>query len=240
MSTLAAMVVDQRMPLAPARPQGANDPPCRGSGRLTGGGVLGNERLTAAAGVALLLPLAVIGVTLLSLRTLLDVHLFVGMLLIPPVLLKMASAGYRFVRYYAHSSSYRLKGPPLAALRALAPFVVASTLVVFASGVALLFAGPSSRGTLQPIHKLSFIAWVALVALHLLGHIVELPRMLRADFAPRSAGSAGAAQLSGDVTGRAGRLIALSGALVAGVLLAIVLIPEFTPWLHWNTLHHHH
>ena len=53
--------------------------------RLTGGGTAGNERLTAATGAVLLVLLAVIGVTILRLRPLLSVHLFVGMLLIPPV-----------------------------------------------------------------------------------------------------------------------------------------------------------
>ncbi len=51
--------------------------------RLTGGGTTGNERLTAATGVLLLVLLAVIGVTILRLRPLLSVHLFVGMLLDP-------------------------------------------------------------------------------------------------------------------------------------------------------------
>ena len=48
----------------------------------------------------LLVLLAVEGVTILFLRPLLSVHIFVGMLLIPPVALKLGSTGYRFVRYY--------------------------------------------------------------------------------------------------------------------------------------------
>jgi hypothetical protein len=48
---------------------------------------------------------------------------------------------------------------PAAPLRAIAPIVVVSTIVVLASGVALLFAGPESRDTLLPIHKVSFIVW---------------------------------------------------------------------------------
>ena len=64
-------------------------------------GTEGNGQLTTVAGALLLPLLAVIGVTLLQLRTLLWVHLFVGMLLIGPLALKMGSTGYRFVRYYA-------------------------------------------------------------------------------------------------------------------------------------------
>ncbi len=200
---------------------------------LSGGGTSGNERLTAANGAALLVLLAVLGVTILRIRPLLSVHLFVGMLLIPPVLLKLASTGYRFIRYYTANPSYRRKGPPALPLRMLAPWVVATTLVVFASGVALLFVGPSSRGTLLPIHKVSFFIWLALMAVHVLGHLPEIPRALRGDYGRSS-------QLSEDVTGRAGRIISLAGALTLGVVLAILLIPEFGPWLHSSNLFHHH
>lgn len=200
---------------------------------LTAGGTTGNERLTAASGVVLIVLLAVIGVTLLRLRPLLSVHLFVGMLLIPPVALKLASTGYRFVRYYTADPAYRRKGPPPPALRLIAPIVVISTVVVFASGVALLFAGPSARATLLPIHKLSFFVWVAFTALHLLGHLPETPRLLRADYG-RSAG------LSHDVTGRTGRVLSITGALTLGAVLAIVTIPQFGAWLDATNLFHHH
>ena len=142
---------------------------------LTAGGTTGNERLTAATGAMLLVPVAVIGVTIISLRSLLWVHLFVGMLLIGPVALKLASTGYRFIRYYTGNPSYRREGPPPALLRVIAPMVVLSTVVVFASGVALLFAGPSSRETLLPIHKISFFVWAAFTGVHLLGHLPALP-----------------------------------------------------------------
>ena len=62
----------------------------------------------------------------------------------------------------------------------MAPLLVLDTLVVFASGVALLFVGPSSRGDLLPIHKVSFFVWLALTSLHVLGHLGELSRGLGA------------------------------------------------------------
>jgi len=182
--------------------------------------------------VLLLAPLAVVGVTLLQLRQLLSVHMFVGMLLIGPVLLKMGSTGYRFVRYYTANPAYRRKGPPELLLRMLAPTVVLSTVVVVGSGVLLLFIGPSSRNTLLPIHKISFIVWAAVTALHVLGHIPGIPAMLRADYGRP-------AQLSGDVTGRSGRVLALGGALVGGAVLAVLVIPEFGAWLHSSAILHH-
>jgi hypothetical protein len=201
--------------------------------RLIGGGTTGNERLTAATGALLIVLLAVIGVTILRIHPLLSVHLFVGILLIPTVLLKMLSTGYRFVRYYTADPRYRRKGPPELSLRVIAPMVMLSTVVVFVSGVALLFAGPGSREPLFSIHKYSFFIWIAVTALHVLGHLPAMQQTLRADYS-RSA------HLSGDVTGRAGRVLALSSALVAGVVLAVLVIPEFGPWIHGSGVFHGH
>jgi hypothetical protein len=220
------MAIDRQ---APPAPTSTYAPPAR-TNRLTGGGTTGNERLTAATGFVLLGLLAVIGVTILRLGPLLSVHMFVGILLIGPVGLKLASTGYRFIRYYTANPQYRHKGPPPLLLRVLAPMVVLSTLVVFVTGVALLLIGPSSRHTLLPIHKISFFIWLAFIGFHVLGHLVELPEMLRADY--------GRSQWSGDVTGRAGRTLALSAALVLGVVLAILVLPDFGAWLHGSDIFH--
>jgi hypothetical protein len=205
--------------------------------RLTGGGTTGNERLTTVVGATLILLLAVIGLTILRIRPLLSVHLFVGMLLVPPVLLKLSSTGYRFFRYYTGNRRYRERGPPELALRVIAPMVVLSTLVVFVSGVVLLLVGPSARATWFPIHKDSFFVWVAFMAIHVIGHLPSMPATLRADYSrhPDYYEDAG-----GDVTGHAGRVLALSSALVAGVVSAILVIPEFGPWLNGIGLFHHH
>jgi hypothetical protein len=151
--------------------------------------------------------------------------MFLGLLLIPPIALKMASTGYRFVRYYSSDPSYRSKGAPPTALRMIAPVVVASTVAVFATGVALLLVGPSSRGLLLGAHKASFIVWMAFTAIHVLGHLADLPGALtaRQEIEPGSRGHEG---------GRAGRILSLSGVLIAGVVLAVLYIPQFGPWLH--------
>ena len=72
-------------------------------------------------GGVLIVLLAVIGVTIISLSRLLWVHLFVGMLLIGPVVLKLSSTGYRFIRYYTANPRYRRKGPPPMPLRLTRP-----------------------------------------------------------------------------------------------------------------------
>ena len=192
---------------------------------LTAGGTTGNERLTATTGIVLLILLAALGITILRIRPLLSEHMFLGILLIGPVALKMASTGYRFVRYYTSNPRYRSKGAPPPALRLIAPIVVASTVAVFASGVALLLLGPSSRGSLLLIHKASFVVWVAVTAIHVLGHLSDLPRALQRKHEIQP-------ELDGYGTGRAGRILSLSGALVAGLVLAILYIPQFGPWLN--------
>ena len=43
---------------------------------------------------------------------LLSVHMFIGLVPVPPVILKLANTGYRFPRYYGGARAYREKGPP--------------------------------------------------------------------------------------------------------------------------------
>lgn len=202
------------------------------SGRLLGGGTAGNERLTGTTGAVLIVLLAVIGVTILRLGQLLWVHLFVGVALIGPIALKLASTGYRFARYYTSNSRYRRKGPPAPALRLIAPIVVLSTLVVIASGVVLLLAGPSSRDAFLPVHKIAFIVWGAFTAVHVLAHLPTMLRALRADYGN------GIDAMSKAEDGRAGRVLSLASALALGVVLAILTLPAFGAWLHAHHLHH--
>jgi hypothetical protein len=213
----------------------------------TTGGPAGNEQLTAVTGVILLVLLAVLGVTILRIGQLTWLHFFLGLLLIGPVALKMATTGYRFFRYYTGDATYVRKGPPEQWLRLLAPGVVLSTVVVFATGVVLLFAGPTQREPWFSIHKASFFVWLAVTGLHVLGHLPGMPAGLRAASLPgmpgarRSGGPNGTSASAGQ-DGAAGRVIVLAGAVVAGLVLAIVLIPNFATWTAHPALwqHHHH
>jgi hypothetical protein len=191
-----------------------------------GGGVDGNERLTAAAAVVLLVLLAALGVTILSIGPLIWWHVLLGMLLIPPVLLKLGSTGWRFVRYYGRAPEYVRRGPPLLALRLLAPLVIASTLAVFATGVALLVVGPGG-GLLVGLHKASFVVWLLATGVHVLAHIRRIPSLVQGDWlrrrAPREA----------QVRGTAWRQLLLAVTIVAGVALALATVRYAQPWVHW-------
>jgi hypothetical protein len=182
-------------------------------------GPAGNARLTAATGVVLLALLAIEGLTLVSLRPLLPVHVFVGMLLIPPIALKIGSTGYRFVRYYTHDRAYLLAGPPRALMRVLGPFVIAATVVLFGSGVAMLALGPG-RNWIVGLHKASFVAWLLVVAAHVLGHLVHIPGLASADFRGPRARRPGAPLRQG----------AVAASLVTGLVLAIATVHYAAPW----------
>ncbi|MGA2162872.1 MAG: hypothetical protein ABSH36_00205 [Solirubrobacteraceae bacterium] len=219
--------------------------------RLKAGGSDGNERLTVLTGIVLLVLLAALGVTILRIGPLIWEHLFIGLLLLGPVALKLGSTGYRFVRYYTHDSVYRRKGPPPPYLRLLGPLVALSTVVVFASGVALLLLGPGSRSTLLLVHKASFFVWLAATAVHVLGHLPEVTQALNggrelrlavlsevadgiAQRPRRAAGTTSSAAAHDLREGRGGRALALTGALFAGLVLALLLIPEYGPWLSYH------
>lgn len=144
------------------------------------GGAAGNARLTGWTGLVLLVLLAAEGVTVPFVRPLLTAHVFIGVLLIPPVALKLGSTGYRFARYYTGHPDYVAAGPPVPVLRVIGPVVVVTSVLLLASGVALIVAG-SRHGALLAIHKLSFILWFVVMTIHVLGHVVRAPTLVLAD-----------------------------------------------------------
>ncbi|MHB8532439.1 MAG: hypothetical protein ACYDC2_06935 [Solirubrobacteraceae bacterium] len=208
--------------------------PATRSSTLTAGGTGGNERLTVQAGALLFGILAAVGVTIVRIGQLRWEHLFIGLVLIGPVLLKLASTGYRFARYYTVDGAYRRKGPPLLVLRLLAPILVLTTVVVLASGVALLLLGPGEREPLLLVHKASFFAWLAVTTVHVLGHLGEMQRGLGLTLPMGGAGALAVPPLPG----RSGRALALLSAIVLGLVLALALIPDFGVWMNYHGHHH--
>jgi hypothetical protein len=180
------------------------------------GGVEGNEILTSATAVVLIGLLAAEGYTIVDMHGLVTAHMFIGLVLIPPVGMKLGSTGYRFVRYYTGSPPYRTKGPPILPLRVLAPVLVAATLMVFVTGVLLLVAGRKSGAVLQ-LHQLSFIVWGVVFAVHLLAY---LPRMVRSLRAARRE----------TVPGAGFREMLVAAAVGGGAALALALLPAIDAW----------
>lgn len=185
-------------------------------------GVRANQKMTALTGAVLLVGFAIEGCTLLSLRSLLAVHFLVGLLLVGPVLLKVASTGYRFMRYYTGAQAYVRRGPPAPVLRVLGPLVIATTAAVLGTGIALGIAGPGHSWWLF-LHRLSFIAWFGVMTIHVLNYAPRLPGILRA---PRARSPEPHVLL---FSGPA-RWLALAGALAVGIAVAAVTMHYSSGW----------
>jgi hypothetical protein len=201
----------------PGRPDPAED-----ASREERYGPEANARLTASTAVVLFVLLAAEGVTILRIRALLTPHVFIGMLLVPPVLLKMGSTIWRFARYYQGDPAYRRKGPPLPILRLIGPAVVVLTFAVFATGIALLLGPRSWRSQMLLLHKASFIVWVAVMAVHVLGHLADTARLAPRDWLRRS---------RRQVNGAGTRQWAIAASLALGLILAVIVVPQVGHWL---------
>lgn len=185
-------------------------------------GVEANARLTGMTAALLFVLLAAEGFTILRVGKLLTPHVVIGMVLVPPVLLKIGSTSWRFGRYYLGSPEYRRKGPPPLLLRFLGPFVVVLTLAVLGSGIALLLGPSSMRSEFLLLHKATFILWFGAMALHILGHLVDTVHLAPKDFVRRS---------RSEVRGAGARQWVLAGSVALGLLLAVVVAPKVGPWL---------
>lgn len=179
----------------------------------------GNARMTAATAVILLvLSVIQVGTAVAGVQAHLTLHVIVGLLLVPPLLVKIASVSWRFLGYYRHDQEYRRKGPPARAKRIMGPFLLLTTLVLFTSGFTLLlapsaFGGP--RGIMFRVHDLSFYLWTLLVIVHVAGHARDLRRLSARDWRRRTRATVRGA--------RSRQAIALAS-LAAGLALALSLV----------------
>jgi hypothetical protein len=189
------------------------------------GGAQGNERLTSAVALVLLVLLGAEVLTTLDLSSFLPVHLFLGLALLPAISLKLASATWRMAGYYAGSAEYRRRGPPQIGLRLLAPALVAATVVLFGSGVALVVTG-SGGGVLGTLHVGSFLVWSVFIVAHVGAHLLRALDGGLADWRPRRR-----------LPGAGWRTTLVLGALVAGIALALATHSVQSSWL---SDHHHH
>ncbi len=189
-------------------------------------GVVGNERLTALAGVVLLVLLLSELASAVSLRAGMTLHIVAGLLLCGPLVVKLGSTGYRFLRYYTRSHAYVHKGSPSVPKRVLAPLLVVATLAVVGSGIGLVVAGPVQAGPLRPLHDLSVLVWLSLIAIHICAYLLRTPRLVADDWRKPPD--------RGFLTGGEIRLGVNLGALLAGAGAAIILFPGIAPWVAWS------
>ena len=191
-----------------------------------------NGRLTAMLGALLIVLLAVEGLTLLHIHALwmLGVHVAVGMVLVPVVVLKIGSTTWRFAKYYLGSPGYRRKGPPHAVLRLLGPFVVVSSIAVVGSGIALLLAPTHLRNGLLLVHRVTFVLWFAAMVVHVLGHLLDVAHLAPRDFYQRT---------RRQVRGASVRQWVTVSAVCLGIVLAVAVAPRIGPWFtQYQSVHH--
>jgi hypothetical protein len=184
------------------------------------GGPAGNRNLTAALGALLLVGiLGELATLVLGLRQTLPVHIVLGIALIPLVALKLASTGWRMIRYYARSAEYRREGPPRPFLRGIAPIVAGSTVSLLGSGVGLIVFGPQAH-LFRAMHSASFAIFLLVVGAHAVAHLPKLRRFAFADW------------VSGRRTqGHAVRRGVVAFALVSGAAFAVASLQTAGPWI---------
>jgi len=184
------------------------------------GGLGGNRHLTALLGAVLLVgTLAELGTLMLGLQRTLPLHIAIGVALIPVVVLKLASTGWRMLRYYTHTPTYRSDGPPRAFLRAIAPLVVGATVALLGSGVGLVVAGPHAQ-FFRAVHGASFALFLILVGVHAAAHLPKVRRFALADWvAGRRA------------PGHLLRRSAVTFAVITGGALAVAAVQNAGPWM---------
>ena len=161
---------------------------------------------------------------MLGLQQTLTVHIAVGVALIPIALVKLASTGWRMIRYYTRSAAYRAEGPPRAFLRGIAPLVVGATVALLGSGVGLVVAGPHSQ-FFRAVHSASFALFLVVVGAHAAAH---LPKLRRFAFATRASGRR--------AQGHALRRAVVACALVLGGGVAVAAAQNAGPWV--NAIQH--
>jgi hypothetical protein len=163
-----------------------------------------------------------LGVTVLSVKSLLPEHFLLGFLVIPPVALKVGSTGYRFMRYYTGDPLYRRAGPPKLLMRLIAPIVVVSTAAIFATGLELWFFGLQFGSVWIEAHKLSFMVWLPATGVHVLGQL------------NRTGHATGSELSSSPMAGAMTRRALVVGSLVTGAALAIASLTYSSPFIFFR------
>jgi len=178
-------------------------------------GVEANARLTGYVAVVLLLPLAAEVIT--GAQPGLLAHALLGFFLVPPVLLKLGSVGYRFAGYYLGDPRYRAGGPPDLAMRLLGPVLVLLTVTLFATGIELWLFGFAFGNEWLAWHKASFVLWFLAMTAHVAAYARRAPALASADSRDR-------------LDGVFARRSLVVGSLLFGVAFVIAMLRFSSPF----------
>src|SRR5262249_46348799 len=139
---------------------------------------------------------------------------------VPLAALKLASTTYRAARYYLRDPRYQARGAPPWVLRILGPIVAISTVALLASGIALVVVPRHTVSWLGDLHRASFLVWLGVMVIHVLGHLLETGRLAAADFRP------GTRRIKGATL----RPIVVASCLVLGAALGAATTGWATNW----------
>jgi hypothetical protein len=186
--------------------------------------VAANSRLTAMSAIVLSALFCIQTTTVvLGVKSVLTLHVVIGLLLVPPLLVKIGSVSWRFIKYYRGDPAFRKKGPPKPAMRLLGPLLLFTTVVLLVSGVTLLLAPSSFGGSIRRIHGGSFYIWLLLVLVHVVAHAKDIRRVAPRDWVHRSRKA---------VPGALVRQMVVLGSLAVGLVLALTLVSHVGTYRH--------
>ncbi len=207
---------------APDAVSRAARPKYPGRGRLAHLGIEANERLTGTTALVLLVLLAIEGATIVRVQFALDA---------PRVHWSTAGAA-RHRQDVEHDVALCKVLPRYAGVspqgsaagcrcRVLGPFTVILTAIVFVTGFLLLLGPTSMRNEYFQLHRASFIAWFAVMVIHVLGHVGDMTRSSTKDWTRRTRKL---------VAGARARRVVLAASLVVGLGFALVIVSYVGPW----------
>jgi hypothetical protein len=98
-------------------------------------------------------------------------------------------------------------------MRVLAPLLIASTVLLFGSGVAMGFVHGHALTLVRRIHGPAAVGWTGLVGVHVLVYLRRAVRFVR------------------------GRRLAVLATVVAGFVFAVAALPLEHDWLHLPPSH---
>jgi hypothetical protein len=194
--------------------------------------VKANARLTGVAGITLLFLLVAEVVTVvLGAARVLSVHVTIGLVLGPALVLKLGSTTWRMVNYYRGRKDYVRAGRPARLLRVLSPVLGVTMVLLVTSGTVLLVGPRSAHGGALVIHKATFYLTLLAIAPHLVRHLVAAAR-LTADGVARDRAR--------PVSTLRRPWIAVLATLLLGAAFAAALSGQVDPYLHHYYAQHPH
>jgi cytochrome c biogenesis protein CcdA len=100
--------------------------------------------------------------------------------------------------------------------------VVVLTLAVFSTGIALLLGPVSWRARMLLLHKASFIVWLGVMTLHVLGHLLDTTRLAPRDWLRHT---------RRQVDGAGARQWTVAASLALGLIVGVIVTPHVGSWL---------